>query len=360
MSSAPRSEPANPREQAFLREAIDDPSWLLQEIDILGNRAGFLRMPEASYRESPFLDYRMKAPASQPVITRLSSLVDAAQDANARPISWIFHLGHVGSTLLTRLLGELDELLPLSEPLPLRALAGVTRQLDDPLALLGPEDCKRLEHAALRILSRSFRPDQRALVKATSDCCNLMGRVLRAQPEARAIWLDVDLETFLAGMLRNDLRRSETRDHGQSRLRDLHDLTGDRSIHFHELDIARLTAVSWLANQGHWLVDGKPSSRVLRVHFHDLLESPEETLRRILGHLDLAAGPERVERLANSQWYKRYSKDSATAFGIEERFAQLKVSREENAAEIQEGLEFAAELCERHEALKPLSAYFRR
>ena len=42
---------------------------------------------------------------------------DRASDAR-----WIFHIGHVGSTLISRLLGELEGVLSVREPRSLRDL----------------------------------------------------------------------------------------------------------------------------------------------------------------------------------------------------------------------------------------------
>ena len=44
-------------------------------------------------------------------MSRARSTDDMRSDAR-----WIFHIGHVGSTLVSRLLGELDEVLAIREP----------------------------------------------------------------------------------------------------------------------------------------------------------------------------------------------------------------------------------------------------
>src|SRR3546814_20118484 len=47
--------------------------------------------------------------------------------AAPRP-DFIFHIGHVGSTLVSRLLAEVGDALPLREPMLLRALAQVAER----------------------------------------------------------------------------------------------------------------------------------------------------------------------------------------------------------------------------------------
>lgn len=349
------------RERAFLREALADPGWLLQQIDFHSDRTAFLRVPEATYRESPFLDQRLKAPRQRPVIARLDQLVETAGAVEQPCIHWIFHLGHVGSTYLSRLLGESEAVLPVREPVPLRTLAGLYRELDHPLAILSAENYGRWEHALFSLLGRTFQTGQRALVKATSDCCILLPRAMRAHPDSRAIWMHVDLETFLAGMLRNEVRRQETRGFAQTRLWDLHDLLGDQSLRLHELDIGEITAVSWLASQGHRLraLDAGFRERLLGVHFHDLLDRPGELLPTILEHLGTRPESAVVECMVGSRWHGTYAKDPSSRFDANERYRQLEVARREHAGTIEKALAFADGLVARYPVLSPLSAELR-
>lgn len=357
----PNTDTVAARERAFLLQAVTDPSWLFQDMDLHLDRAAFVPMRQEDYQRSTFLDHRREAAAGKPAITRLSSLVAGAADREPGPINWIFHPGHVGSTLLSRLLGELDALLPLREPLPLRSLAGLWREQGDPLAQLDAAGFKRLERAIWVLLGRSFRDNQLALVKATSDCCNLLERALSAHPDSRAVWLDVDLETFLAGMLRNQARRQETRAFAQSRLMDLHRLLDDREIRLYHLDIGPLTAMSWLANQGHRLLAANSANgdRVLTLHFHDLLEFPETELSRVLEHFRMPTKPATVSRLADSPWRRTYAKHPDSPFSARQRYEQLAASRRDHAGEIEAGMAFADRLCSRHEVLAALGSYLR-
>ncbi len=358
----PKPDPIDARERAFLDRALSDPAWFFQDMDLQLNRAAFVPMREGDYRRSAFLDHRLESAGGKPAVTRLESLVAAAAGSKPAPVNWIFHPGHVGSTLLSRLLGELEALLPLREPMPLRHLAGLWREQGDPLSQLDGRGYERLERAVWVALGRCFRDEQRSLVKATSDCCNLLARALAAHPESRAIWLDVDLETFLAGMLRNDARRQETRAFAQSRLMDLHRLLDDRGIRLYELEIGPLTAMSWLASQGHRLnaeragLDG----RILSLHFHELLAAPETVLPRLLRHLGLPAEPETVARLAASPWRQTYAKQPDSVFSADQRYRQLADSRRNNADQIAGGLAFADRLCNRYEVLAPLAPYLGR
>ena len=85
-------------------------------------------MDRDSYRAASFLDDRMLQAAGRCAdrcrgrTSRRRSAGDMRTDAR-----WIFHIGHVGSTLVSRLLGELDGVLALREPRLLRDLALLPR-----------------------------------------------------------------------------------------------------------------------------------------------------------------------------------------------------------------------------------------
>ena len=56
----------------------------------------------------------------------------ADSDTQAPPTRYIFHIGHCGSTLIARLLGELEQFLSLREPPVLMGLSRSCRVLDSP------------------------------------------------------------------------------------------------------------------------------------------------------------------------------------------------------------------------------------
>jgi len=158
---------------------IETPEWLPFQFDPATGRVDWLRMSEADYRAASFLDQRLLGPDSEfrqsewPVIP-----ADARRDAD-----YIFHIGNVGSTLISRLLGELPTVFALREPLLLRTAA--EGQFETLAALF----------------SRTFRPEQRAMVKATSFTSEIADRMV--QPGSRALFLYATpahyLENILAG-----------------------------------------------------------------------------------------------------------------------------------------------------------------
>lgn len=145
-----------------------------------------LKLGEADYRAASFLDQRILTPASE---LREAAWAELALPAEARrDAQYIFHIGNVGSTLISRLLGELPDVLALREPLLLRDFAAA------------PPAPERFD-ALSALLSRTFRPEQRANVKATSFTSEIAGRLVPAGSAALFLYATPGhyLENILAG-----------------------------------------------------------------------------------------------------------------------------------------------------------------
>lgn len=158
------------------------PEWLPFAPDPATDGLAFLRMSEADYRAASFLDRRILGPGSEIRHEAWPALpAEARRDAN-----YIFHIGNVGSTLISRLLGELDEVFALREPLLLRSFAE------------SPPAPERFD-ALAALLSRTFRPGQRANVKATSFTSEIADRLV--PPGSRALFLHATPQHYLENIL---------------------------------------------------------------------------------------------------------------------------------------------------------------
>ncbi|MEA3013654.1 MAG: hypothetical protein QOD42_2199 [Sphingomonadales bacterium] len=160
------------------------PEWLPFAPDPATDGLAFLRMTEADYRAASFLDQRLLGPGSEIRLAPWPALpAEARRDAD-----YIFHIGNVGSTLISRLLGELDTVFALREPLLLRSFAE------------SPPAPERFD-ALAALLSRTFRPGQRANVKATSFTSEIADKLVPAGSRALFLYATPPhyLENILAG-----------------------------------------------------------------------------------------------------------------------------------------------------------------
>src|SRR4051812_48565132 len=134
MSSAPTAD-----------EIARDATWLAQALDPAAGVVRLIAMDRESYRAASFLDDRM---LQRPVDAQAMAWpdVEAAMQQDLRTDArWIFHIGHVGSTLVSRLLGEVGGVLAVREPRLLRDLALSPPEIRGRYAMLVP-----------RLMSRTF------------------------------------------------------------------------------------------------------------------------------------------------------------------------------------------------------------
>ena len=124
-----------------------------------------------------------------------------APGVEVRPLHFIFHCGHVGSTLLSRLLDETEQVLPLREPLPLRVLAEGYSALAKREAPISEERLNLYLEMFLQMWSRGYPNTRTVLLKATSSAARVAPRLMAARPKTRAVYMSLAAEPYLATLM---------------------------------------------------------------------------------------------------------------------------------------------------------------
>ena len=319
-------------------------------LDLAQDRLLLLELSEAQITEASFLDARVVTPQTRGAWAPLDEAL-AAGDGGRDDADWIFHIGHVGSTLLSRLLGRLPGVLALREPLVLRELADVVGRAE---AVDAPWDSARFDAriAGLRrLLSRTFRPEQRALIKATSFTSELAARL--AAPGARAVLLHASPQNYMRTILA-----------GPESLREAAQLTGPRLLRLARrmpdmpyrtwtLGLGERVALGWavemLSLQA--AADALPAGDALWLDFDAVLADAPAGLALTAAHLRLPLAPGEAERLAHDPLMRRYSKAPEHAYSPALR-AQLQAqAAREHAGALSDGLRWLDALAHRNAPL---------
>lgn len=308
-------------------------------------RALIVRMEEADYRAASFLDERMYMRQMEAAWTPVSTLASRMETIAPRPLHFIFHIGHVGSTLLSRLLDETGEVLSLREPLPLRTLAEAYD--------FGKAHDALLE-MFLKLWSRGFPSTRAVILKATSSAARLGVRLMTARPQARAVYLSVAAEAHIATLLAGPYAANDLNGFGPERLSRLKNILGDPAI-VQPKTLGELAAMSWLAERlTQANLVAAMGARVLAIDFEQFLASMDETLSNVLSHYELDASPDRISALMQSPVLTRYSKAPEQSYSRETRTQLLAQSRENYAGEIRNALDWLETLAQRHAAVAAL------
>jgi hypothetical protein len=343
--------PVIPAEQALGRLA-QSPDMFPQKIDFARNAVLTVELDAAAYRAASFLDDRILVPGVRGAWLPMRSFIAAAQLCAMGPLHFIFHTGHVGSTLLSRLLDESGSVLPLREPLALRNLADAADTLGRIDALLGPEEFHALLQSLLRLWSRAHRDTQHVVLKATSSAGRLAERMLAASASSRAIYMNLRAEPYLATLLAGRNSYLDLRGHAPERIRRLQASVRTPLRPLHELSLGELAALSWLAETCTQLATLRAQGeRVMPLDFEGFLADVRGSMERVLRHLQLPLESAYLAGVANSPALLRYSKAADVAYSPQLRAQLLQQSRQDNAREIARGLAWLEALAGREPAI---------
>lgn len=172
------------------REIARDATWLAQALDADNGLVRVVRMDPEEYRKASFLDDRIFGERMESHVVPWAGVAGTLSDDTKADARWIFHIGHVGSTLIARLLGEIDGVLSVREPRILRDIAMLPQS-------------RRADFlpGVRKLLSRSFAPQETALVKATSFVSEIAPELVPAGERALFVYAapDAYIASILAG-----------------------------------------------------------------------------------------------------------------------------------------------------------------
>ncbi|HEY1631971.1 MAG TPA: hypothetical protein VGF56_11695 [Rhizomicrobium sp.] len=276
-----------------------------------------VRLAEQDYRQASFLDARLLTPTTQ---SRTLPWADLAAPSAALPESadFIFHIGHVGSTLLARLMGAHSNILALREPMVLRTFAQTGRHDLAPV---------------LKLLSRTFRPGQRALVKATSFVSEIAPQIMARAYGPKAIFMFVPAEIYLATILGGPNSRQEARMLGVARYNRLR----ARKPIPQPASEGELIAMSWACEMTA-LQAVTQSERILWLDFDRFLADPANALGQCFRHIGVDATDAEIATILAGPDMRTYSKAQEYDYDAKLRQDVLAQARAEHGAEIARGM----------------------
>ncbi|MGH8189689.1 MAG: hypothetical protein ACREUC_24245, partial [Steroidobacteraceae bacterium] len=324
---------------ADLLTRLSSADVFVQKLDMARDAMLLVQLSEAGYRNASFLDDRILTPGLSGGWFPTARVIEAARTLRGlKPLHFIFHTGHVGSTLVSRLLDETGIVLSLREPLPLRTLADAADVLDLPESLLSRTQYDALQAALVLLWRRAYDRTHSVVLKATSSASRLAPSLLERGADSRAIYLNLDAEPHIATLLAGKNSLSDLRGHGPGRIRRLQSRLEVSLAPLHTLSVGEFAAMSWLVetlNQRD-AVQRFPE-RVVAVDFDDFLADVAGGLERIVTHLQLPCDSQRVLELARGPVLSRYSKAPDAEYSPGLRRQLLDQARRQHGEEIRRG-----------------------
>jgi hypothetical protein len=283
MSSAPAPE-----------EIARDARWLAQALDPSAGVARLVAMDREAYRQASFLDDRLVQQVVDAQLVPWPQIEGAMADDLRSDARWIFHIGHVGSTLVSRLLGDLPGVLGVREPRLLRDLA------QSP-----PEIRERYVPTVRKLMSRTFAGHEFACVKATSFVSEIAAELVPAGEWV--LFMFTSPRNYIASILA-----------GENSVKELHALAPSRAQRLrHRLSTigaahneAELAAIAWACEMTalEAAAGAMPDRQVEWADFDVMLEHMPEELGRVATFFGFNPDPAAIQLVTEGPLMKRYSK----------------------------------------------------
>ncbi len=293
-----------------------------------GRRLRCVKLSEGDYRAASFLDERVlagRAPILVPIeeSERLAARLTGESD-------FIFHIGHAGSTLVSRLLGASERIFALREPAVLRTFSYRLWRghvVDTDLAM------------TMRLLARVWRPGQRSLVKATSFAADLAPGMLAASPSAKAILMFVRPQVAIATRLAGPATRAELASLTPTWLERLRRRLGTDVGRLDGLSEGEQAALGWACEMCALARAARVfPARTRWLEFEHFLDDPARGLAAALGFLYGEEKPGEAAAMVASGELGRYAKAREHDFDTVARRAVIGRGLQEHGAEVERGL----------------------
>jgi hypothetical protein len=212
----------------------------------------------------------------------------------ARDARWIFHIGHVGSTLVSRLLGELTGVLGVREPRLLRDLAMAPAEIRQGYLVPIPA-----------LFSRTFANDEIACIKSTSWVSEIAPALV--PPGERALFMFATPRNYIASILAGENSVKELRTLADSRAQRL----GQRDIAVPGgRDDAEFAAIAWACEMTALEAAAEVMSdrHIAWLDFDEMLGDMPATLESAADHFGFDADSSAIAAITGGPLMSSYSK----------------------------------------------------
>jgi hypothetical protein len=315
-------------------------------IDLLRDQVMFVELSARELAEASFLDQRILRRDARTAWLGWSDIEQHLANRPRRgPDHYIFHVGHCGSTLISRLIQEAG-VPSLREPLPLRTLAEVHAELDTAA-------CRwtRTRFAQrLAITADLFgRGDGVRSIKATSFCNDLAVPLLQYRPAANASIVYTQLRPYLANVLIGPNSRLDILSGAPMRVRRLTARVQADIGRLAEMPLGVVAAMSWVCEMAALAatVDAYERSRIMLIDFDRFLRDVPAELTRLVLHMAPDIDAKLIEAAASSPVLNRYSKAPEHAYDARLRQDVLADGERQFPDEIAAGLRWCEQTAAR-------------
>src|ERR1700761_7207046 len=202
---------------SVLQSLPQDASWFPHSTEARSDTVNLVHVSRLELEQASFLDERLLTSQIKGLQVSWKEILGALDGKLPERCHYIFHIGHVGSTLLSRLMGSHRAALSLRDPLILRNFAQLAAESVPPEGFRGADFETRLA-STVQLLSRTFKQGEVSIIKATSFVSELAARLMSRPASPHAVMVFVSPESYLASIFSGPTSRQEAKIHLRARL----------------------------------------------------------------------------------------------------------------------------------------------
>jgi len=315
--------------------------------------ANLVRMDRASYDASSFLDRRIQVPAGAEVyelpFQSLSSIFQNVAESRTR---FLFHISHVGSTLISKLIGSNPNFLSLREPVLLRNLSEYKQTISEPESRIDRQTYLATLKTTLGLLARPLGEASEVVVKATSYANILASDILSLQPHSRAVGIYSQYENFAANILKGGAGWLDILQMSPVRMKRLHVMLGRQPWQLWRLRPGQVIAMSWLCEMLTLVsAASRHPGRFSWVEFDRFNEDPSAGIQDLCSALQLDWTSFDTGRMLDSGLLNVYGKSSDRVYGASDRKNDILENKARHSSSIDDGKKWLVRAIHDHSEL---------
>jgi len=295
----------------ILDELFITPELYPLKIDFSKRLVTFVRMSRNAYRSCLFASFRgVQRFGADACEIRLDDVLLAAASAGptVKRAHYILHTAYCCSTLMSRYFELVPSCFVLREP-PLLAQVAVSTNLS-------PHRWLEAFDLSVKLLSRTFDPNQFTVIKTHVPCNVLGSRLLEHNDQASITFLMTPLKSFVLAVLKSDMRRKRVRIWNRGIREIAAKCPALADLESNQLNDAQAAVYWWMATRFlcEDLLRGPFQPRVSLINGEQLSDFPRETMPSLLSACGISLTEDELRQVLAHPSVHAHSKDPSRLY----------------------------------------------
>lgn len=299
---------------------LTSPDYYLWKLE--GSEAHFRQMNRDRYQESIFTDARIMTSGPGVFKVDIDKLINISQQLPLKPqkLSYIFHVAHCGSTLLSQALDVKEKNIVYREPLSLRQHA-LNLAVDDQIQSPSSRWTEILKLVTL-LLNKSYN-NTPIIIKANIPVNFIIDRVMDLNPNGHGILLYATFENYLLWVLKSQSHREWVKRVTLNLCTFIDQRIGIGRQEIESLSIIETAACLWLAQISMYNNMANKYKNIKTLDAEYFYNNTELTLREIFTFLENDSVTEQeISDIVQSYLFTRHAKLTSKEYNNEIRLEE--------------------------------------